>query len=146
MDRELLLLEEAAGWETLIGALGRIPAGRFDEPTLTPEGWSAKDAMFHVGYWLADCARVLGEIDAGTFDRGEEDAIDIEALNAEGFLRSRGMDAEAVRAGSIAAREQAREAFVGLGTTTRDAWEWFDESGPLHYRKHVQDLNTWLWG
>ena len=31
-----------------------------------------------------------------------------------------------------------------LPDMTPDAWEWFEESGPLHYAKHVNDLEAWL--
>ena len=44
------------------------------EPSATPDGWSPKDVMFHVGAWLAECAKVLEQIREGTFDRAAEDA------------------------------------------------------------------------
>ncbi|MEA2520747.1 MAG: hypothetical protein QOI81_393 [Actinomycetota bacterium] len=144
MDRERLQHEEEEGWQALLRTFARVPSNRFDEPTLTPEGWSAKDAMFHVGYWLADCVRVLDTIAAGTFERAAEDAIDIEELNAQGFARSRGMETDAVRAGFLGARSRSLESFGRLESLTPDAWEWFEESGPLHYRKHVEDLDLWL--
>ena len=53
----------------------RIPPERFEEPTLTPEGWSPKDAMFHVAGWLSDCGWVLERIGRGSFDRAAEDAL-----------------------------------------------------------------------
>jgi len=124
--------------------LAQVPDDRLEEPTLTPEGWSAKDAMFHIGYWLDDCARVLAAISGGTFDASIENALDIQSLNDEGFERSQGMDAVTVRGALPAAREHARTAFAALETITPQAWECFEESGPLHYRKHVEDLDAWL--
>jgi hypothetical protein len=38
------------------------------------------------------------------------------------------------------ARERARDAFTALPEMTIDAWGWFEESGPMHYAKHVHDL------
>jgi Mycothiol maleylpyruvate isomerase N-terminal domain len=146
MDIDRLLQEEEAGWQRLQAALNSIPADRLSEPTLTPEGWSVKDAMFHMAYWLDDCARVLATIEAGTFDAEAEEALDIPSLNDEGFERSRDMDAGTVLVALSAARDQARSAFTGLGAVTPEAWEWFDESAPLHYRKHQEDLDAWLEG
>ena len=146
MDVQQLLEDEDDGWGKLLDAFARVPEERFEEPTLTLEGWSAKDAMFHLGYWLDDCARVLGAIGGGTFDAAAEDGLDIQAFNDEGFQRSRDMDATTVRTGSLEARAHARAAFGNLDVVTPEAWEWFEESGPLHYRKHVEDLDAWLQG
>ena len=146
MDVQRLLEAEDDGWKTLVDALAHIPDDRFEEPTLTPEGWSAKDAMFHVAYWLDDCARVLQAIGAGTFDATAENALDTQSINDEGFRRSRGMEAATVRSALSAARTQARAAFDGLDVVSPEAWEWFEESGPLHYRAHIDDLDAWLQG
>ncbi len=146
MDIQRLLAEEAEGWRGLLGAFADVPAERFEEPTLTPEGWSAKDAMFHVGYWLEDCARVLTSIGDGSFDADAEGTLDIESINGEGFARSREVDVGTVRSALTAGRERARAAFGALNPVTREAWEWFEESGPIHYRTHARDLDVWLRG
>jgi hypothetical protein len=144
MDVERLLEDEDRGWQALHAAFARVPAERFEEPTLTPEGWSPKDAMFHVGGWTADCARVLEQIREGTFDRAVEDALDTEAVNRSWFETSRGLDPDDVHTMFEAGRQKMRECFATLPEITSEAWEWFEESGPLHYAKHVQDLEAWL--
>ena len=144
MDAARLLAEEEEEWRGLRAVFARVPQERFEEPTLTSDGWSPKDAMFHVGGWLADCARVLDEIREGTFDRSVDDALVIADVNHAWFLLSRTMDADTVRAGCEASRLRAREGFATLQEVTSDAWEWFEESGPLHYAKHVNDLEAWL--
>ena len=146
MDVQRLLREENQGWGRLLDVLAAVPTDRLEEPTLTPEGWSAKDAMFHVGYWLEDCSRVLAAIAEGTFDAAIENSVDIRSINDEGFIRSRDMDLGTVRTALLAAREHARAAFAALETVGPQAWEWFEESGPLHYAKHVEDLDAWLRG
>ena len=145
MDVERLIGEEAAGWARLLEVFASIPDPRFEEPTVTPEGWSPKDVMFHVGYWPADCAGVLERITAGTWDGGAgETPATIEITNREGFERSREMPAAEVRAGFGDGRARMLAAFRALDEVTPDAWEWFEESGPLHYAKHVEDLAAWL--
>ena len=144
MDAERLLVDEDVAWQRFHALIESIPAERFEEPTVTPAGWSSKDVLFHVGAWLADCARVLEQIRFGTFDRAAEDALDVEMLNAAGFATSRPMERRDVRVMCESARNEARTAFGSLPEMTPEAWEWFEESGPLHYAKHVEDLEAWL--
>jgi len=143
MDVPRLLADEEEGWERLCARFASIPDERFAEPTLTSDGWSPKDAMFHVGAWLDDCADVLEQIRQGTF-RPEEADEDIEGTNRAWFERSREMDADEVRAAFSEGRRRALASFTTLPDVTPDAWEWFEESGPLHYAKHVKDLEAWL--
>ncbi|MGZ8619895.1 MAG: maleylpyruvate isomerase N-terminal domain-containing protein [Actinomycetota bacterium] len=145
MDAERLIGEEAVGWARLLEVFASIPDPRFEEPTVTPEGWSPKDVMFHVAYWMADCAGVLERITAGTWDGGaDETPATIEITNREGFERSREMPAAEVRTGFGDGRARMLAAFRALDDVTPGAWEWFEESGPLHYAKHVVDLAAWL--
>lgn len=147
MDVERLIAEEEAGWVRLRAAFASIPDDRFEEPTVTPEGWSPKDVMFHVGYWTADCADVLERIRAGTWDGGaDETPAAIEDTNHDGFERSKEMPAVEVRTWFEDGRERMLAAFSELDEVTPGAWEWFEESGPLHYAKHAEDLAAWLVG
>jgi Mycothiol maleylpyruvate isomerase N-terminal domain len=146
VDVDRLLREEDEVWALLLAALAEVPGDRFGEPTLTPEGWSVKDAMFHVAYWLDDCVRVLNAIADGTFDAERENGLDIQTINDEGFERSADMDGDTVRTSLALARTHARAAFTALAPVTPEAWEWFEESGPLHYSKHLEDLRVWLRG
>ena len=140
---EALLAAEDSAWTHLHSCFEQIPRDRFEEPTVTPQGWAPRDVMFHVGAWLADCARVLERIREGTFDR-EEETADIEAQNRAWFEVSRELDPHDVHAGFEGARQKARECLAQLPELTPDAREWFEESGALHYPKHVADLRAWL--
>jgi Mycothiol maleylpyruvate isomerase N-terminal domain len=111
---------------------------------VTPEGWSPKDVMFHVGAWMADCGLQLERMRAGSFDPEEETRETIERRNAEWFELSRSMDPHEVRVEFGAARQRMVEEFGSMPEITPEAWEWFEESGPLHYAKHVTDLEGWL--
>ena len=145
MDVERLIGEESASWDRLLEVFASIPDDRFEEPTVTPEGWSPKDVMFHVAYWTADCADVLKRIAAGTWDGGADETTGtIEASNRDGFQRSTAMSPAEVRTGFAERRAHMLGAFRALDEVTPGAWEWFEESGPLHYAKHVDDLAAWL--
>jgi hypothetical protein len=140
MDRDRLLGEEESGWVRLRAGFALVPPGRFEEPSLPPDGWSVKDVMYHVGAWLEECARVLERIREGSFDPSEPE-VDVQEQNRAWFEISRAMDPVGVRAFFEGARRKARERFATLPTITPDAWTWFEESGPLHYAKHADDLS-----
>ena len=80
---------------------------------------------------------------AGTFDPGEETPRVDRARNAEWFELST-RDGHRATCGSefVAARQRMVEEFGAMPELTPEAWEWFEESGPLHYAKHVEDLRT----
>lgn len=144
-----LLEEERAALEDLEGAFALVPADRFDEPSVTPEGWSPKDVMFHVAYWLDDCAEVLEGILDGSFDpsvREVETPSFVDGVNREGLRRSRLLSPAEVRRGFSQARARAVETFGALPTIAPEAREWFEESGSLHYATHAADLRRWLEG
>jgi Mycothiol maleylpyruvate isomerase N-terminal domain len=146
IDVERLLLEEAAAWRDLEATFAAVPADRFEEPTLTPEGWSPKDAMFHVAGWMRDCAVQLEAMRSGAFDASEETRDSIERQNQAWFEESRDLPAQAVRWGFVDARRRMLDAFAAVTTVSPVAVEWFEESGALHYPKHVEDLRAFLGG
>ena len=143
-DRDRLLREEGQAWQELRGLFDLIGDDRFEEPTLTPEGWSPKDAMFHVGGWMADCATQLDRVRAGSFDPAEETREAIELQNRAWFEQSRTMTPADVRAAFNSSRRLMVESFATLAAITPEAIEWFEESGALHYAKHKGDLRAFL--
>ena len=149
--REELLAREAASWASFAEAVIAVSPAERDEPTLTSGGWSVTTAVVHVAGWLETCARVLEEIGAGTWhaaNEPEETHAYVEDVNRGHADRAAAMttsDADQVLA---AARDLARRAFEALADSdlTLDAWQWFEESAPLHYAKHEADIRAWLGG
>jgi hypothetical protein len=144
MDLVRLLIDEAGAWQELWGLFERIPVDRIEEPTLTPEGWSPKDAMFHIAAWMAECGLQLERIRAGTFDHADETRETIERLNAEWFELSRTMEPRDVWTSFASAHQRMVEEMGTMREVTPEAWEWFEESGPLHYAEHATDIGDWL--
>ena len=140
MDVQRLLSEEDAGWAELIRQVERLSPEELERPGITPDGWSVKDVLFHISAWAADCALQLERMRTGTWLRPDED---VEAQNREWFERSRTMDPGAVRAELADARTRMVAGFGALPDVTPDAWEWFEESGPLHYEAHLRDIRAW---
>jgi hypothetical protein len=142
-DVARLLAEEERGWRELHGLFEALPTDAMEQPDLTPEGWSAKDLMCHIGAWMADCANQLERMRMGTFEDRVDTAEDIERMNREFLEASRMMDVRSVIASYHSARNRMLQEFMALPEITPAAWEWFEESGPLHYAKHVADLRAW---
>lgn len=141
MDVPRLLADEDRGWLELTEVFGDVPPERFDEPTVTDEGWSPKDVMYHVAAWAEEAATVLGRIAAGTHRARHPD---VQSLNEEWFEVGRGLDDDVVRIRFAKGRVAMRQAFTRLPEVDATAWEWFDESGPRHYEEHLPDLRVFL--
>ena len=147
MDVDRLLAEEDAGWRELHATFDTVPAERFEEPGVNAEGWSPKDLMFHVGAWCAECGVQLERIAVGTYDMPDplEDQT-VDQMNLAWLETSRTLDPPTVLAEFHAARARMMQAWQALDQVTADAWEWFEESGPLHYAEHLRELRGWLEG
>jgi len=124
-------------------AFDGIPTDEVDRPGLTPDGWSAKDARYHVGAWMEDAAEQLEAMAAGRFEGRLDTRSWIDGQNRLQVARSSGMSPDAVDEYAAAARERMRGALAALDRITPDAVEWFEESGALHHRKHTEDLRAW---
>jgi hypothetical protein len=140
VDVEGLLTAEEAGWRALHATFDRLTPGLMERPGLTDDGWTAKDLVFHVGAWLAECGLQLERIRMGTYTDPDQDT---DELNRRFVEISRTMDLDTVFAELHAARNRALQAFGELPEVTPDAWEWFEESGPLHYEEHRKELEAW---
>jgi hypothetical protein len=138
---DALLADEERGWLALTEAFGDVPPDRFDEPSVTDEGWSPKDVMYHVAAWSEEAAKVLGRIAAGTHRDGDPD---VQALNEQWFEAGRGLDDDVVRIRFAKGRVAMRQVFSQLTEVDATAWEWFEESGPRHYAEHLPDLRSFL--
>jgi hypothetical protein len=138
---DALLADEERGWLALTQVFGDVPPDRFDEPSVTDEGWSPKDVMYHVAAWSEEAAKVLGRIAAGTHREGDPD---VQALNEEWFEAGRGLDDDVVRIRFAKGRVAMRQVFSQLTEVDATAWEWFEESGPRHYAEHLPDLRSFL--
>ena len=142
--QRLLREEEEEGWQALGRCFERTAPDRFEQPTLTEEGWSPKDAMFHVAGWMDGCGMQLERMRDGSFEPVDETPAAIERQNQEWFDVSRTMSPADVRSRFVASRSRMIEAFGTLGRVTPEAVEWFEESGALHYAKHAEDLRAFL--
>ena len=141
--REDLLAAEESGWRRLNELISRLTEEQLERPGYAPEGWSVKDLMWHVACWSADCVRAFDQMRAGTFTGTTIDE-ETDVVNRRWFLQSRELDVATVRAEWHASRTLLVERFTTCEPLTPDAEEWFEETGPLHYAKHLGDLPEWV--
>lgn len=144
MDRRAeLVRDEELAWDEFCELVNGFTPDQMLEPGVTPEGWSVKDLVFHVGCWLADCAMHLERMRLGTFTEPDIDDAETDRINREWFERARDLDLPTVRCELAAGRTRMLQEFGWLDVPTASAIEWFEESGPLHYREHAADLRAW---
>jgi hypothetical protein len=144
-----LLDDEQRGWEVFAATVARVDPSRRDEPTVTPDGWSLKDTLFHVDWWLSECGRVLERMADGSWDPEAEEPETpeyVERMNRTRFEAMRSGSWALAESSLTASRERARRTFAALERPTSEAWAWLEEAGATHYAKHVHDITAWLAG
>jgi hypothetical protein len=137
---------EQAAWDEINALIDRASFERLELPGVTPAGWTVKDTMWHVARWCEDAADGFERMRAGTFD-GSWDADDeVEALNQTWFEESQELDLATVRRAWFEQRAAMLRGFAAVETLTPTVEDWFDESGTIHYEKHLIDLRPWVDG
>ncbi len=139
-ERELLAAEDA-GWGELHALIDSLTPEQAERPGYYPEGWSAKDALAHVGSWLAAAGAVLQQIREGTYRPRE---IDIDATNRVFLEKMKDVPDETVRAQASTARARMLVAWSDLDELTPEAAFWIRKAGAEHYQQHLPRLREWV--
>ena len=132
---------EAEGWKRVHAAIDRITPDIASEPGYFEEGWTAKDAIAHLGTWMAQGAQTLRQIAAGTYREGE---LDVDAENARFLEAMRDVPLETVHLQAAAAHNELLSAWAQLPEVTPEAAYWVRKAGPEHYEEHLPRLDAWL--
>lgn len=132
---------EAEAWSRLHRVIDRITPEIAEEPGYFEEGWTAKDAIGHLGTWMARGATMLRQIAAGTYLEGE---IDIDAENERFLAAMRDIPLETVHLQAAAAHGELLRAWVQLPEVTSAAAYWVRKAGPEHYAEHMPRLEAWV--
>jgi len=132
---------EAEAWHRLHALIDQVRPETASEPGYFEEGWSAKDAIAHLGTWMARGATMLRQIAAGTYREGE---IDVDAENARFLEAMRDVPLETVHLQAAAAHGELLSAWAQLPEITPQATYWVHKAGPDHYAEHLPRLETWL--
>jgi hypothetical protein len=132
---------EVEAWSHLHHLIDRITPETAELPGYFEEGWTAKDAVAHLGTWMARGATMLRQIAAGTYREGE---IDVDAENARFLEAMRDVPLDTVHLQAAAAHGELLRAWAQLPEVRPEAVYWVRKAGPEHYAEHVPRLEAWL--
>ena len=132
---------EAEAWNHLRRLVDRVTPENAELPGYFEEGWTAKDAVAHLGTWMARGATMLRQIAAGTYREGE---IDVDAENARFLEAMRDVPLPTVHLQFAAAHGELLSAWAQLPEITPAAAYWVRKAGPEHYAEHTPRLEAWL--
>lgn len=132
---------EAEAWHRLHHAIDRVTPEIAEQPGYFEEGWTAKDAIGHLGTWMARGATMLRQIAAGTYREGE---IDIDAENERFLAAMHDVPLDTVHLQAAAAHAELLRAWAQLPEVTPAAAYWVRKAGPEHYAEHLPRLEAWL--
>jgi hypothetical protein len=132
---------EAEAWGHLHRLIDRLTPETASQPGYFEEGWTAKDAVAHLGTWMARGATMLRQIAAGTYREGE---IDVDAENERFLEAMRDVPLQTVHLQAAAAHGELRSAWAQLPEVTPAAAYWVRKAGPEHYAEHLPRLEAWL--
>jgi hypothetical protein len=138
-DRDLA--GESEAWQRLHAVLLRLTPELADKPGYFEEGWTAKDAVAHIGTWMAEGAQQLRQIAAGTYREGE---LDIDAANERYLAAMRDVPLDTVHLQATSARAQLVRAWHELPEVTPEARFWVRKAGPDHVQEHLPRLEEWV--
>jgi hypothetical protein len=135
------LPREAELWGRLHGVVARITPEMAERPGYFREGWTAKDAVAHIGTWMAEGAQVLRQIAAGTYREGE---LDVDAANERYLTAMHDVPWDTVHLQLSSARSQLLRAWHELPELTPAAEFWVHKAGPDHVLEHLPRLEEWV--
>ena len=132
---------EAEAWQHLHHLIDRLTPETAVQPGYFEEGWTAKDAVAHLGTWMARGATMLRQIASGTYREGE---IDVDAENERFLDAMRDVPLDTVHLQAAAAHGELLRAWAQLPEVTPEAAYWVRKAGPEHYAEHTPRLEAWL--
>ena len=141
MTRHGELEGEREAWQRLHAVIRRITPEIAEVPGYFAEGWTAKDAVAHLGTWMAEGAAMLRRIAAGTYREGE---VDIDAENARFLAALRDTPLATVHLQASAAHTELLRAWDELPEVTPAAAWWARKAGPEHVAEHLPRLEEWV--
>jgi hypothetical protein len=137
-----VLLDEDRLWGELRATIDMFDDELASRPGYFAEGWSAKDALAHVGTWLAEAGAALEQIRGGSYVELRSDELD--ALNARFLDAMRDVSFTDVKSQATAARARMLHAWTQIPEPDEIAARWIAKSGPEHYQEHLPRLREWL--
>jgi hypothetical protein len=138
--RELVEADDRA-WARFLDTVESLAEEQILEPGYYPDGgWSVKDLIAHIAFWMTEAANKLEQIRMGTY-RSED--IDTDAMNLLCFETNKDVPLPLIRAECFAAHTRMLQELDALPEISPDAEEWFAESAYVHCADHQPRLDEW---
>ena len=141
MRKRELMRAEDLGWLDLNGLIESLSPAQMEESGYFEEGWTAKDLVGHIGCWQAEAGQLFQQMRYGTF---RDEPVDVDAMNEMFYEANHDLSIMVVRAEMFSARNRMLMEWNSLPEITPKAEEWFIESGPEHYREHLDRFRGWV--
>ncbi len=141
-SREDLLELERGRWILLRQLLGEVPRSRTDESSLTPEGWSVRDLVWHLASWNDVVTGQLELMRVGAFDHRFD--WETEENNARFLASGRSVSFSEALSALEGSRENVIRAVAELEEVPPRALELFSEPAFKHVDDHLPELRRFL--
>jgi hypothetical protein len=141
-SRADLLALELDRWAQLQKLLEQVPPSRRDETSLTPEGWSVRDLVWHITSWNEVVATQLESMKEGSFDEGFDWNTD--ENNAMFLASGRSVAYPTALSALEGSRGRVIRAMEGLEEVPPRAIELFSEPAYMHVDDHLPELRRFL--
>jgi hypothetical protein len=139
---EELVKREVTAWHELVDLVESLSEEEAARPGYYPDaGWSAKDALAHIGSWLAEAGVMLERIRGGTY---QPDDVDIDTLNQTFFENERDVEYRLIRVQCWASRTRMLGDLGVLKDGSPYTLWWVEKAGPDHYEEHLPRLREWV--
>ena len=139
--RELTQADDRA-WATFLETVESLNDEQLIEVGYYPdEGWSVKDLIAHIGFWMTEAANQLERMRFGTYVPNTAEA---DLLNTQCFEANHDVPLPIVRAECFAAHTRMCQELDALPDLDGEAEEWFSESADRHYGEHQPRLEEWV--
>ena len=133
---------ERAGWYELALLVRTLTPHECLEPGYYRDpDWTVRDAVTHLGTWLAEVAVQFERVRAGTYEGHD---IDIDAFNARFLAAMAGQPWDVAWAQANAGRTVMLQAWYALRDPNEEAAWWIRKAAADHYGQHLPRLREWV--
>lgn len=133
---------EREGWYELVDLVRSLTPAECLEPGYYRDpDWTVRDAVSHVGTWLAEAAAQFERIRAGTYEGHD---VDIDALNASFLAAMADQPWDVAWVQAHAGRTIMLQAWYDLQDPTDEAAWWIRKSAAEHVAEHLPRLREWV--
>jgi Mycothiol maleylpyruvate isomerase N-terminal domain len=133
---------ERIGWYDLVELVGQLTPSECLVPGYYRDpDWTVRDAVAHVGTWLAYAASALERMLAGTYEGHD---VDVDGLNATFLAAMQGQPWEVAWTQANAGRSRMLQVWAELREPSDEAAWWIAKAGREHYGQHLPRLHEWV--